>query len=43
MTRFDKDSPLRFIILFLALFAAFYYFNIFFSVSPLPVIIIALF
>jgi exosortase/archaeosortase family protein len=28
--RFDRDSPARFIILFLALFAVFYYFNIFF-------------
>jgi exosortase/archaeosortase family protein len=28
--RFDRDSPARFIVLFLALFAAFYYFNIFF-------------
>jgi exosortase/archaeosortase family protein len=30
MKRFDRESPLRFIVLFLTLFAAFYYFNIFF-------------
>ncbi len=28
--RFDRDSPARFIVLFLALFGALYYFNIFF-------------
>ena len=30
MGKFDRESPLRFVVLFLALFAAFYYFNIFF-------------
>jgi exosortase/archaeosortase family protein len=28
--RFDRDSPARFVVVFLALFAIFYYFNIFF-------------
>jgi len=30
MGKFDKESPVRFVVLFLALFAVFYYFNIFF-------------
>jgi exosortase/archaeosortase family protein len=30
MKKFEKGSPLRFVVIFLLLFAAFYYFNIFF-------------
>lgn len=35
-SRFDKDSPARFIVVFLTLFVAFYYFNIFFFGISLP-------
>ncbi|WP_426671933.1 exosortase Y [Mucilaginibacter sp. McL0603] len=30
MKRFDRESPVRFVVIFLALFAVFFYFNIFF-------------
>ena len=34
--RFDRDSPARFVVVFLALFAIFYYFNIYFFGITIP-------
>src|ERR1700749_1702083 len=34
--RFDRDSPARFVVMFLALFAVFYYFNIYFFGITMP-------
>ncbi len=36
MKRFDRDSPVRFVVVFLTLFAFFYYFNIYFFGITLP-------
>jgi exosortase/archaeosortase family protein len=36
LNRFDRDSPVRFVVVFLTLFAIFYYFNIYFFGITLP-------